>query len=330
MDRLARLLYALLLTLLAFIAIGEATFRLLRVEPRVVTIRTTRPELDVRELAGRPVWMEREDPVMTDVLTQGRRIHLACKEQPGRRVMILGDSIFFGSGLPPEHGLGPLLEGELQAAQPDAGWCVTSFAQPGATLHPQLAFFETFLEPLDPSLVIFEIWYGSPSVPTRLGDRIYYAEAFAHDELGYPTFVGGLSGPWHRALFERSRLWNYLTFAVAPQCSGDACIPDFPRMVREQLGPAVARAQAGGAGVLIVIATPLDRPLAETAASPPPWFQPVVAFAQAQGLPLVRLEQLLIDQDVEAIRLDPCCHFNPTGMKRVAERLRPFVLEAAK
>jgi lysophospholipase L1-like esterase len=323
MDRLARFAYALLLTALAFVAIGEATFRWLRVEPRVVTIRTTRPELDVRELAGRPVWMERESPMMTDVLTEGRRIHLACKDQPGRRVMLLGDSIFFGSGLPPEHGLGPLLEAALQRQDP--AWCVTSFAQPGATLHPQLAFFETFLEPLAPEIVVFEIWYGSPSIPTRLGDRIYYAEAFEHDALGYPTFAFGVSGPWHRALFERSRLWNYLTFAVAPQCEGSACIPDFPKMITTQLAPAVATVRARGAAPMIVIATPLDRPLPEIAADPPPWFAPVVTWAAEQQVPLVRLEQLLVDQDVEAIRLDPCCHFNARGMQLVAERLAPHV-----
>ena len=167
-------------------------------------------------------------------------------------------------------------------------------------------------------------------MPTRLGDRIYYAEAFQRDAEGYPTFAFGLSGPWHRALFERSRLYNYLTFAVAPQCSGDACIPDFPKMIREQLAPAVGRARGVGAGSLIVIATPLDRPLPEIVADPPPWFAPVVRWAADEGLPLVRLEQLLADQDVEAIRLDPCCHFNAAGMGLVAERLAPHVLAAAR
>ena len=48
-------------------------------------------------------------------------------------------------------------------------------------------------------------------------------------------------------------------------------------------------------------------------------------WANAGNVPFLDVATLLTNDDVEALRLDPCCHYNEAGHRRLAEALRPFL-----
>lgn len=204
-----------------------------------------------------------------------------------------------------------------------------NLAQPAATMEPQLGLYEDLLDRAPPDLVVWQMGYGSPGKPVRLGDSLYYLVQIRQDAEGFPVLPGGLTGAWHRWLFQRSAFWEYLSLAWAPTCEPPSCEPRWwDRLVREQLDPAVDRARERGVPVVIATMVPLDIPFADQRASPVPWFDPVIAYADAEGIAVVRAEDVMGDRSLEEVRLDPCCHYNADGTRVLAEGLAPVILQS--
>lgn len=310
-------------TAILALGLGEFVIRVFEIPPRVVTIRTDNPGVRVFELEGQTVWeqLERKGPEGS----RPTRRNLDCE---GRRVLLLGDSIFFGSGLDVEQSLGVRLQEQL-GDRSDGPWCVMNLAVPGSTLLPQVAFLKHYAPQVPPDVLVIELFYGSPRVPVHLGDTVYYLDALDTDGEGYPTTAWGLSGPVHRALFRNSRFWEYLTVTLNPGCSSSkACEPDWDAALAGPLAEAVALGRSLGATVLLAAAPPLDRPFEDQLADPEPWFDAAIPWAAANDLPLVRLESLLLGTAVEDVRLDPCCHYNASGTSELASRMAPWLAPA--
>lgn len=308
-----RVALAVLLFVVTAFVVGEVVIRVGRVEPRVVIVResATPPIVRFVERNGRTTWeqVEKRGP---DAPT---RANVGCEADV--HVQLYGDSIAFGAGLKAEESLGPQLQAALRRAGVAA--CVHSLAQPASTLWVQAAVAEEAIPAGAPDLVLVQLWYGSPRVPVRLGDAVYYLDGLATDAPGYPTFALGLSGAWHHALFDTSRFWAWLTFAVNPGCAG--CGRGWEAMIESDLARLHALAEQAGARFAILLAPPLDRPFDAQRADPVPWYDPVIAWAAAHAVPVVRLEDVLGDARVEDVRKNTCCHYDADGTAVLAEAL---------
>ena len=76
-----------------------------------------------------------------------------------------------------------------------------------------------------------------------------------------------------------------------------------------------------GAHLVLVVASPLDRPFAETAASLPRGHVLVRDWAAAHGVPWIDVAAAWTHLDPRQLRLDPCCHLNAAGHQALAELL---------
>lgn len=313
-----RLALGLVLFLLTAFGVGEAVILLFRVEPRVVIVRpsTTSPVVRFVPRHGRITWEQVEQRGPSAPTRKAER----CTTPP--HVQFYGDSIAFGAGLKAEESLGARLQAALDA-DGGAPLCVHNHAQPAATLHPQLAVAEDEIPAQAPALVLVQLWYGSPRVPVLLGDAAYYLDGLATDDAGYPTFAFGLSGPLHHALFNASRFWAWSTFAVNPGCKG--CSPSWDALVSGDLTRLHTLTTAHGGRLAVLLAPPLDRPIEALRAEPVDWYDPVITWAGAHGVPVLRLEDLLEGQDIEVVRKNTCCHYNAVGTDVLGQALAPRV-----
>ena len=81
-----------------------------------------------------------------------------------------------------------------------------------------------------------------------------------------------------------------------------------------------------GAELVLLLAPPLHRPfeaqIADRQADPErDPYRFVASWAEANGVDMIRLDERLRAHDVEAIRLDTCCHYNAAGQALIADIL---------
>lgn len=304
---------AVLLFVVTAFVVGEVAIRVGRVEPRVVIVREspTPPIVRFVERHGRTTWeqVEKRAP------GSPTRANADCAGE--RHVQIYGDSIAFGAGLKAEESLGAQLQVALRRAGVPA--CVHTLAQPATTLWGQVAVAEDAIPAGSPDLVLVQLWYGSARVPVRLGDAFYYLDGLATDAAGYPEFALGLSGAWHHVLFDASRFWAWLTFAVNPGCTG--CGRTWEAMIATDLARIHALTLGSGGRLVLLLAPPLDRPFDSQRADPVPWYDPAIAWAHAHDVPIARLEDVFGDARVEDVRKNTCCHYDAEGTAVLAEAL---------
>lgn len=279
----------------------------LRFGEPVQHVQIVRPgHKDMRQLNGTPVWRSQG--------SEPRENRDCTPQADGRRWLMLGSSIFYGSGLSPEESPGA----QLQAALGE-GHCVHNFAQPAFTFASQAAVGDEALEALAPSQVLWEIWDNSPLEFVVVDGTAYNLHGFVTGPDGLPQ-LGGAPPAINRWMMPRSRIWETLALRSAAR--------DYPKMselwrhfTRQHLEPALRRLLEQGVTPTLYLATPLDRPFAEQRAEPRERYTPVEALAQQMGVRVLRGELLLGDAPVEEIRLDPCCHVNARGAQLLAEAL---------
>ncbi|MCB9766332.1 MAG: hypothetical protein H6739_41540 [Alphaproteobacteria bacterium] len=312
MKRLAFALAAIVLGTLAAVAIGEAWARLAQPPLRAQVMRPAE-WLTVRAIDGVPVWRSAHG--------SAARENADC--QGDARVVLLGSSILYGSGLQPEESPGVQLQAALRARGVDA--CVHNHAQPGFTFQTQAAVASEVLPALRPQLVLWEIWENSPTTFAMAGDTAYNLHGLRVGSDGLP-WLGGVPAGLNTWLLPRSRLYELLALDLAPETR--------PNMAKQwqdfavgALRAGVTRVRAAGARPAFVLAPRLERPFAEQVAAPSPVYDPAVDLAERDGVPWTRLETLLADQSVEALRQDSCCHYNPAGAEAVGERLAGWIVE---
>jgi hypothetical protein len=92
-----------------------------------------------------------------------------------------------------------------------------------------------------------------------------------------------------------------------------------PEQLAGPLQRVIARAHEADAEVLAVQLPRLDRPFADTAAKPDVGRHMVLEAAARAGAHTMVLARHLQDHDVEAVRLDTCCHYNDVGHQALAQ-----------
>lgn len=300
-----------------FLATAEVAVRTWDPTPRLQIIRSE--DHDGEE--GVPIHRVDGEPVWEDFGTVPRR-NAGCDGDAATDVVLLGSSITFGVRLAPEDTVGARLQGLLDGARP---WCVRNHAQPGFTGRSKLAAAKEALPALAPEVVLWEVWHNDGGGYTMIGPDAYNLTSLPVDEQGYPR--GLLPGGLHRAAFRSSAFYHYLTLALAqPPEAGK--LEAWQAYVDGVLPEVLALTEAHGGRLGLVLMPPLHQPFAESAKRTReglPGYLEVVTWAEAAGVPYLDVADALRGEDVEALRIDACCHYSAAGSARIAEVLVPFV-----
>lgn len=316
---LARLAQAAL-SLGLFAAMAEVTVRVTDPTPRAQVIRGgdgTKPfTFPMRDVNGQPVWEHpgsdaRQDP--------------PCADDP-RGVLLIGSSIFWGTGVEADEAVSHHLQADLTASDPR--WCVNNEAQPGFQGFSKVAIALEQIALREPEVVIWEVWANDPGGFTRIGDDAYGIDHLVRDSRGVPVLLPFLPEAWRGWLFEHSTAWEYAALALAPRQPG-AQAEAWVRYADEALPAVWAQTQAHGGRLVLAFMPWLDRPFAQSAEehrSDNEGYRRVRAWADQAGVPWVDVAEAWRDQQPEALRHDPCCHYNPQGHAALAKLLAPLVL----
>lgn len=331
MRRLAFPLLALLLALVCFAVATEVAVRVIEPTPRIQVVRTQdrsrSPErsIELTLVDGVPVW---SSPWDRD------NWRLDCPEKKGGgadRVLVFGDSILYGLSLKPNEVFTWKMEQQLLDARRAS--CVMNLAQPGFTFQNEWVLAEEHIPRVKPQLVFWEIWLNTPQEYTVIGDAAYRFATIATGEDGYPHTLGAPPA-LDRFLFEHSRAWEYATLALGGEDKGRNQ-REWSELVAAEMPRLKALVEENGGELVLVFVPPLDRPFPAQIASFRAHevreritaYDPAIAWAEANGVRYHLLWEDLADQDVAAIRLDTCCHYNAAGHEVLADIFTRWTLD---
>lgn len=302
----------ILLSVLAGFALLEITMRIVRVTPRTQIVR----EHGLHTVDGIPVWEGSTD-----------RQNRGCVEEhpERRRILVFGSSISYGTDLTADETFTAALQARLNALRPTPGFCVLNFAQPGFQFEQKNVVARAEVPRYRPALILWESWVEWRRL-RMIGDTAYSVSDYALRPDGF-IGISGVPAPLNRALFLHSRLYEYLALAYGDLARLPAERENMLAFANGHLPETVQLAESMGSKLVFYFAPPLDRPFADTAASPTPSNLVLLDFARARGIPAYVLAQELLEQDHLELRLDPCCHFNAEGHRRLASVMERIVLE---
>lgn len=265
----------------------------------------------VAEHGGVPIWRAQ--------LAEGRE-NLGCVGE--RRVLVLGSSILYGSGLSTPESLGPQLAAHLP------GTCVHNVAQPGFTLHNQLAAARLALggplAAMPPDVIVLEVWANSINQLRVVGDHAYNFGELQVDAGGLPNPFS-LPAGMNAWLFTGSAAHRYITLTRAPRRHRLTAEEEWQAFSEGRLQEAIALAAEHDARLVAVFMSALSQPFRDSAAAPFSGYAPAQRALEASGAGTVYAATLMGDAPVEAHRLDACCHYNAAGMARLAAGLAPLL-----
>lgn len=294
----------------------EAAVRLLRPTPRVQVVRLDSDSLTFDMSEDVVLW---HDPMEA---TWYREDGCAAGDLPV--LLLAGDSIpYVTSG----HGQDARLAGKLQQAMAEGGTpvCVVDVSQSGYLPHQVLSSAQRADAMFHADAVMMWVWKPDRHL-IRHGNALY-DDLLVTDDADYPASPLPLPAAAHHWLFEHARSWEFLTLALGTW----SVAKSYPSDVSYRA--AIAWTAREDLPLMMVEASPLDRPFADTMATwgepldngSRPWQAAVREAALAAGSTYVRLAELLVDADFLAIRHDSCCHYNEQGHALIAQRLLPGV-----
>ncbi|HMV69153.1 MAG TPA: hypothetical protein PKA64_20065 [Myxococcota bacterium] len=291
-----------------FLATGEAAVRLARPSPRAQVVRED-GGVHLRVEDNVVLWTSAEPVVQTD----------ACSRAPASALhaVFVGSSILRGAGVPGSD----VFTERLRARLPPDAVCVDNLAEPGFTgEQKRVTALGALARPRPPDVLYWEVWendYGNYGLfPDGTAINLF---GFVRDPQGYPS-VAAVPQALHHALFDHLELWRYAVLALAPQQATRASAVDLRvAEIARDVEPVLRRAAEVGTQVVLVVCPSLDRPFGESAREPALGYGPVATLARERGVRAVWLADALAEEDVEALRLDPCCHYAVAGHRRLAE-----------
>ncbi len=311
---------AALTTVLCLLGI-ELAFRVVDPPTRAQPVRDTESN-ELWLVEGVPLWRQRQD-VRT-------RVDQPCRDSNPQALDVvgLGSSILHGVGVDPAQTWAPILRDILAEQGVEA--CVHNLSAPAYGAAQKQHLLRESLPALPAiRVVIWEVWGTDVMDYRMLGSMAWRMSDLVVDAEGYPNPLA-LPSPLNRQLFQRSAAWRYTILGLTP--AQERPVHDWDSVLAGPVSEAHRVARDNDATLLLLVMPPLDRPFATTADDPKDKLRMrFQAWAEAradQGVVLLSLAELLRDEDVEALRLDPCCHYNADGQRRIAEVLAPAVLDA--
>lgn len=301
---------AALVTLLALVA-TEGVVRLVRPSPRVQVVRDGQG-VELVEVGGVMSWRSNEP-------YPGFRGEACVRERPDALVvLVVGDSIPYATGPVAAPPFSVLLQQQL-----GEGWCVLNASEPAFHGWQQLAAFEDHLRRHRVDLAIWGQWKTDGAF-VRAGEALVEVSGVRTGADGLPLAPLPVPSAAHAALFAWSAAWRFATLALVPPAVDarvEASVYDrqaaYARFVEQ-----VAHGPTEG---LVLLFPRLDAPFREAVARPRIELALAREHAASRGVPWIDVGELLIDQDVAALRADTCCHYGPAGHVALAERLLPWL-----
>jgi len=311
-----------LLVLAATLGLVEGWLRVANPPLRAQVVRSTL-DTDLEDIDGVPVWTGRTH--------SPGRWNLSCADArpESRGVVAVGSSIFAGVSLTADQTFGTLLQARLDdQPPPGAPACVHNLSQPGFAFRQKLAVATHPPETLRPAVYLWELW------STDTADYVWLGPRAAMRVGTLRTGADGLPNPLHlparlnRFLLRWSLTWLHVDVGLA-KAGTVMGSRSWEQIVDEDLPALLDLVDAQGARLVLLTTPPLHDSFRASLAEQPEQVQLIAPIAAARDdVDLVRIEQLLVDDDVEALRLDPCCHYNAAGHRRLAEVLEPIVRRA--
>lgn len=301
-----------------FALTAELAVRALDPEPGGQVVRPrqgTRGIHGFRVVDGEPLWTHEGS---------GPRQDPGCGPD-ARSVLLLGSSILWGTGVSAEEAVSARLQERLDPSH--RAVCVRNHAQPAYVGSNKLVEARDLIPRLRPAVVVWEVWTSDPASYVVVDGVAFNVGQSPVDEDGFPVLLPGVPRSVHHFLFRRSALWQ---FAHMAQLRHDSAV--YEARWRSHLAermPEVARlVEEVGGTLLLVFAPPLDRPFAafaEEVVRKKRGYWWTREWADGAGVPWVDVATELAGRDVEALRLDPCCHFDPEGHDALAALLAPRI-----
>lgn len=237
-------------------------------------------------------------------------------------VGLFGSSITFGSQLSRAEAFAAQLEERLQQT-PGSDRCVNDYSEPGFGPEQQWALAREVIPATRPRAVVWELWDPRKHYSV-VGHVAFDARGRQLDARGVPV-LWPVPAAVADELFQWSYAYQYAALALAPVMPEVATRPAAEvAALCETILPTLKQLAADAhARLLVLVASPLDRPFAE--ARPSGDVRTVVDCAARLGMELVWIARILEDQRVEDVRLDTCCHLNAVGHELLAKRLAPLM-----
>lgn len=303
---------------LASLALVEVGMRLLDPPMRAQMIRAG-PDLELRNVEGVPLWR--------GLAQSPARWNLSCRDAhpDARGVVFVGSSILAGVALEAEQTLSAALQRRFDA-DPPAGppLCMHNLSQPAFAFDQKLAVTQQVLPQLSPAVLVWELWGTDTARYVWVGDAAMRSGALetGPDGLPNPLRLPTTLNAW---LLSWSRTWLQVDVGLSRSGARQAG-QDWDEIFEQGMPRVLDLARRHGAQVLLLAAPPLDRSFRASLAENPPQVRLGRALAeQHDDVHFLRIEGLLADDDFEALRLDPCCHYVEAGHSRIAETLDPHL-----
>ena len=269
-KRVAASVAFIVLGLAAGLGLAEAWVRFARWTPRIQVIRGH----GLRAVDGVPVWEDSTD-----------RHNRACVEQhPERtRILFFGSSITYGASLTAPETFASRLQDQLNTTHPTPGFCVLNFAQPSFQFEQKYAVARAEVTRYRPAVIMWESWVEWRQL-RLIGDAAYSISDFQLRPDGFIA-IAGVPDWLNHALFPHSRLYEYLTLEYG-ELNPEQVIERerIATFANNELIKMVQLAESVGAKLVLYFTPPLDRPFAETVASPSDSNTVLREFAQAHGV----------------------------------------------
>ncbi len=265
---------------------------------------------------GRAYWEYREDNGFDE---NGLRDAPAVAD-PVFRLGVAGDSVTYGVGIPAEKRFVHLLvEGLQQRCGPIQ---LFDSAVPGYALHQERIGVQRKVLPLKPDVLFVGVYSNDSAQFTVIGDTAYDIRVDLED--GFPVFSFlPLPDALNALLVQHSVFYQWVTLrgiAAADKVSGRGA--ERQNMAVSELEVIRSECDASGTRLVIALFPDLADPLSEPESKPTAHFYGEIrAWATTHNVSTIEVRELLAKEDVEAIRLDECCHYNEAGHVVVAASL---------
>ncbi|MCP4804481.1 MAG: SGNH/GDSL hydrolase family protein [Proteobacteria bacterium] len=309
---LRRLGFTALIVLTITPIVIEVGVRIWDPTPRRMVIRPG-PDLLVERVQGTPLWW---------VASDAERLREPDCEGD-KRVLIVGDSIMKGWGVPLEESWSIL----WREASRDSGVCVHNYASPGYGHAEEWALTQEYVPQLKPDVLVYEVYTmahpDSSLVQHMVGDSIFDLRGLEVGEDGAPR-VFPVPDFLNLFLFANSQAYQYVNVSSGdPFATAGAYVPELGAPTLER----VARfGKEHGIQVVFVLCHRLDTPFDEHVANRPPRLQFADRVARKySNVHVVDTAELLVGEQLQSVALDACCHFNGRGQRVLAERLGPAI-----
>jgi len=248
------------------------------------------------------------------------RMGTPCGSRP--EVVLVGSSIFYGSGIEAEESL----RSQLAARLPEA--CVRLVAEPGYTFDNQHLDLSRYLQTTRPAVVVWEVWLNMPNRWSVVGDTAYNFGVHTIEPGELPSPLG-LPSSVNRVLFTQLAAYRHLVISQMSS-EGPSWKVVWDRFVEERLATSVALLNRHETEVVLAYMPRLDRSFDQSTGDETGPYA-VVRAHFGEALPMVDVAAVLASRgaEVDAARIDTCCHFSPGGTSLVADALadalRPIV-----